>query len=109
MGYVYLTIAIVSEVIGTSALSASNGFTKFWPSMIVVIGYGVAFYFLSLVIRSIPVGVAYAIWAGLGIVLVAIVGAVMFRQIPDFAAIIGMSLIVAGVVIIHMFSKTVGH
>ncbi|MCG8686565.1 MAG: multidrug efflux SMR transporter [Desulfobacterales bacterium] len=109
MGYVYLTIAIVSEVIGTSALSASNGFTKFWPSMIVVIGYGVAFYFLSLVIRSIPVGVAYAIWAGLGIVLVAIVGAVLFRQIPDFAAMIGMGLIVAGVVIIHMFSKTVGH
>ena len=109
MGYVYLTIAIVSEVIGTSALSASNGFTKFWPSMIVVIGYGVAFYFLSLVIRSIPVGVAYAIWAGLGIVLVAIVGAVLFRQIPDFAAMIGMGLIVAGVVIIHMFSKTLGH
>jgi small multidrug resistance pump len=109
MGYLYLAIAIVSEVIGTSALKATDGFTKLVPSTIVVVGYGAAFYFLSLVLKSIPVGVAYAIWAGLGIVLVALVAAVIFKQVPDVPAIIGMVLIVSGVVVINVFSKTVIH
>ena len=109
MGYLYLTIAIIAEVIATSALKASEEFTKIGPSILVVIGYGAAFYFLSLVLKTIPVGVAYAIWAGMGIVLIAIVGAVIFRQIPDVPAIIGMILIISGVVVINVFSKTVSH
>jgi small multidrug resistance pump len=109
VGYLYLTIAIIAEVIGTNALKASDGFTKPVPGIIVVVGYGAAFYFLSLVLKSIPVGIAYAIWAGMGIVLVAIAGAVVFRQVPDLPAIIGMILIIAGVVVINLFSKTVSH
>ena len=109
MAYIYLGIAIVAEVIATSALKASEEFTKFVPSLTVVVGYTVAFYFLTLVLRTIPVGIAYAIWAGLGIVLIAIVGAIAFKQVPDLPAVIGMSLIVAGVVIVHVFSRTVSH
>ena len=109
MGYWYLTIAIVAEVIATNALKSSDEFTKLIPSIVVVIGYGVAFYFLSLVLKTIPVGIAYAIWAGMGVVLVAIVAAIVFRQIPDLPAIIGMVLIVSGVAIINFFSKTVVH
>ena len=109
MAYLYLAIAIVAEVAATSALKASEEFTKIVPSLVVVVGYGVAFYFMTLVLRSIPVGVTYAIWAGLGIVLVAIVGAVLYRQVPDTPAIVGMALIVAGVVVINLFSKTVSH
>lgn len=109
MGYVYLSIAILAEVVATSALKASEEFTKLGPSILVVMGYGVAFYFLSLVLKTIPVGIAYAIWAGLGIVLIAITGAVLFKQIPDMPAIIGMVLIVSGVVVINVFSKTVSH
>jgi small multidrug resistance pump len=109
MGYVYLAIAIVAEVVATNALKASEEFTKLGPVIIVIVGYGIAFYFLSLVLRTIPVGVAYAIWAGTGIVLVAIVAAVVFRQIPDIPAIIGMILIISGVVVMNVFSKTIGH
>lgn len=109
MGYLYLAVAIVSEVLATSSLKASEGFTKLVPSILVVLGYGASFYFLSLVLKSIPVGTAYAIWAGLGIVLVAIVAAVWFRQIPDLPAIVGMVLIIAGVVVIQGFSKTAVH
>lgn len=109
MGYLYLTLAIIAEVIGTTALQASHGFTKLLPSLTVVVGYGLAFYFLSLVLKSIPVGIAYAIWAGVGIVLVAIAGAVIYKQIPDLPAMIGMGLIVAGVAVINIFSKTTGH
>lgn len=109
MGYGYLAIAIISEVIATNALKASDGFTRLVPSIIVLIGYGAAFYFLSIVLKSVSVGVAYAIWAGMGIVLVAIVAAVMFRQLPDLPAIIGMILIVSGVVVINVFSKTAVH
>ena len=107
MGYLYLIIAIISEVIATSALKVSEGFTKLGPSILVLVGYGVSFYFLSLVLKTIPVGVAYAIWAGLGIVLITIAGAVVFKQIPDAPAIIGMILIVSGVVVINVFSKTI--
>mgnify|MGYP001826676588 CR=1 FL=1 len=109
MAYVYLAIAILAEVAATSALKASEEFTRLVPSLVVVVGYGVAFYLLTLVLRSIPVGVTYAIWAGAGIVLVALVGAVLYKQIPDTPAMIGIGLIVAGVVVINVFSNTVGH
>jgi small multidrug resistance pump len=109
MGYVYLLIAIVAEVIGTSALKAAEGFTRPVPSLVVVAGYGAAFYFLGLVLRTIPVGIAYAIWAGLGIVLITLVGMVAFRQAPDLPAVLGMGLIIAGVLVIHLFSRTVAH
>ena len=109
MAYLYLAIAIVGEVGATSALKASEEFTRFVPSLIVIVGYGVAFYFLTLVLRSIPVGITYAMWAGLGIVLVALVGAALYKQIPDLPAVIGMGLIVAGVIVINLFSKTIAH
>ena len=109
MAYLYLAVAIIAEIIATSALKASKEFTKLVPSAIVIIGYGVAFYCLTLVLRNIPVGITYAIWAGLGIVLIAIVGAVLFRQVPDIPAVLGMTLNVSGVVVINVFSKTVSH
>ncbi len=107
MGYIYLAIAIVAEVIGTVALKASHEFTKVVPSIFVVLGYGVAFYCLSVVLKTIPMGVAYAIWSGVGIVLIGLIGAVFFKQIPDVPALIGMAFIILGVVIINMYSKTV--
>lgn len=109
VGYFYLAIAIVAEVMATTALKASDGFTKLGPSLVVLVGYAIAFYLLALVLKTIPVGLAYAIWAGLGIVLVALSAALMYRQIPDLPGIIGMALIVAGVVMISPFSKTTGH
>lgn len=109
MQYVYLTIAIVAEVAATSALKASEEFTRLMPSLIVVIGYGVAFYFLTLVLRTMPVGIAYAVWSGLGVVLVAAVGAIVYGQIPDLPAVIGLALIIAGVFVVNVFSKTVVH
>jgi len=109
MAYWYLAIAIVAEVVATNALKASDEFTKLVPSIIVIVGYGAAFYFLSLVLQSIPVGIAYAIWAGMGIVLVAIVSAILFKQVPDLPAIIGMALIVSGVIVINVFSKMASH
>ena len=109
MVYVYLAVAILAEVVATSALKATEGFTRLWPSLLVVAGYGVAFYMLSLVLRSIPVGIAYAIWAGLGIVLVALVGLVVYGQRPDLPAVVGIGLIVAGVVIIQLLSTTSAH
>ena len=109
MAYLYLSIAIIAEVAATSALKASAEFTKLIPSLIVVTGYIVAFYFMTLVLRYIPVGITYAVWAGVGIVLVVIVGAILYGQIPDMPAVIGMGLIISGVVVIHVFSKTVGH
>ena len=108
MAYFYLALAIVAEVAATSALKASDEFTKLVPSLIVIAGYGVAFYLLALVLRVIPLGITYAVWAGLGIVLVAMMGAILYRQIPDLPAIIGMGLIVTGVVVINVFSKTTG-
>jgi len=109
MAYIYLLIAIVAEVIGTSALKASDGFTKWIPNIIVVVGYGLAFYFLSLVLRSIPVGVVYAIWSGLGIVLISLVGYIYFKQTLDLPAITGMVLIIIGVIVINLFSKSISH
>lgn len=106
MAYVYLLVAIVAEVIGTSALKASEGFSRLVPSALVVLGYGIAFYCLSQVLKSIPVGVTYAIWSGLGIVLISVVGAVFFKQSLDLPAILGMALIIAGVAVINLFSKS---
>ena len=107
MAYLYLAIAIVAEVVATSALKASAEFTKLFPSLLVVVGYGIAFYFLALALRSIPIGISYAIWSGVGLVLVSIIGALLYKQVPDTPAIIGMGLIISGVVVIHVFSKTV--
>jgi len=107
--YIYLFVAIVCEVIATTALKAANGFTVLVPSVIVVVGYAIAFYFLGLTLKWLPVGITYAIWAGLGIVLVAIASAVVYRQMPDFYGILGMTLIVAGVVIVNTLSKTNVH
>jgi len=109
MGYWYLAIAIIAEVIATNALKASDEFTRLGPSLVVLLGYGIAFYSLSLVLKTIPVGVAYAIWAGMGVVLVALVAAIAFKQVPDLPAMIGMALIVSGVVVINVFSNTVRH
>ncbi|MDA8985875.1 multidrug efflux SMR transporter [Luminiphilus sp.] len=105
MGYWYLAIAIVAEVLATSALKESQGFSKLLPTLLVMAGYGASFYFLSLVLQTIPIGVAYALWAGLGIVLITIVGAVVFGQKMDLAAILGIALIVCGVVVLRIFSS----
>lgn len=107
--WVALAIAIISEVIATSFLKASDGFSKLWPSVIVIVGYASAFYFMSISIKSIPVGVTYAIWSGTGIVLIALVGWLVMGQKLDWPAILGMSLIVAGVLVIQLGSKSVGH
>jgi small multidrug resistance pump len=109
MHYLYLAIAIVGEVIGTSALQASNEFRRPGPSLLVVAGYACAFYFMSLTLKSMPVGVVYAIWSGLGVVLVGVAAAILYRQVPDRPAVLGMALIVSGVIVINVFSKTVSH
>ena len=103
--YLYLVVAIVTEVIGTSALKASDDFSKLVPSILVVLGYAISFRMLSLVVREIPVGVSYAIWSGAGIVLVSLVGMVLYRQVPDLAAWAGFALIIAGIIVLNLFSK----
>ena len=107
--YLYLLIAIVAEVVGTSALKASEGFTRLGPTAVVVVGYGLAFWLLSLTLRTIPVGIAYATWSGLGIVLIAAVGWVAFGQKLDAWAMLGMALIVAGVLIMNLLSTSAAH
>ncbi|MFN7950518.1 MAG: multidrug efflux SMR transporter [bacterium] len=107
--WVYLVIAIVSEVVGTSALKASDGFTRLAPSLAVVIGYAIAFFFLSLTLRTIPVAVTYAVWSGVGIALIALVSWLVYGQTLDAAALGGIALIVAGVIVLNVFSKTVAH
>jgi len=109
MTYLYLAIAIVAEVIATSALKASDGFSRLWPSLLTVAGYCIAFWFLSLTIRVIPTGIVYAIWSGVGIVLISAVGWFWFKQSLDIPALIGLGLIIAGVLVINLFSKSVGH
>ena len=104
--WIFLGIAIVSEVVGTTALKSSDGFTRLWPSITVVIGYALAFYFLALTLRVIPVGVAYAIWSGIGIILITLVAWLWFDQKLDMPALFGMGLITAGVVIMNAFSKS---
>ena len=105
--WIHLLVAIVAEVIATSALKASAGFTRSVPSTIVVVGYGVAFYFLARALETVPVGVAYAIWSGVGIVLITVIAWLVYGQALDLAAIVGLALIVAGVVVLNLFSKTV--
>ena len=107
--YLILAVAIVAEVIATSSLTASQGFTKLVPSIFTIGGYAVAFVFLSMALKTIPTGIVYAIWSGVGIVLISLVGWLWLKQSLDAAAIVGMGLIVAGVVVINTFSKSVSH
>ena len=109
MGYLYLGIAVAAEVIATSALKASDGFTRPLPTVVVALGYGIAFYFLSLVLKTVPVGVAYAIWSGAGIVLIGLIGWLVLKQPLDLPAMLGMGLIIAGVAVIQLFSRTAAH
>jgi small multidrug resistance pump len=109
MNWLYLAIAILSEVLATSALKASDGFTRLLPSIVVTIGYGSAFYFLSLTLRTIPIGVAYAVWSGVGVVLISLLGWVIYGQKLDFVAIFGIALIVLGVLILNLFSQSANH
>lgn len=107
--YIYLLVAILFEVVATTALKETYGFTRLVPSLVAIIGYGLAFYFLALTLRAMPVGVVYAIWSGAGIVLITAIGWVWFRQALDVPALIGMGFIMAGVLIINLFSRTVMH
>ncbi len=109
MAYLYLAIAIVGEVVGTAALKATEEFTRLIPSLIVIVGYGTAFFFLTLALRTIPVGIAYAVWAGIGIVLVSAASWVLYKQSLDAPAIVGIALIVVGVVVINAFSSSISH
>jgi len=109
MAYFYLGLAILVEVIATSTLKASEEFTKLVPSTIVLIGYGISFYLMTLVLRTLPIGITYAVWSGIGIVLISVAGAIFYKETLDFPAILGIGLIVSGVIVIHLFSKTVSH
>ena len=109
MHWLYLGVAILFETIGTTALKASDGFTRLGPPILVVLSYVLSFWLLALVLRIIPVGVAYAIWAGLGVCLIAGIGWVVFGQRLDAPALLGLFLIISGIVVINLFSKTVGH
>ncbi len=107
--YLILALAVVAETIGTTALKASEQFTRIGPSMIVVLAYGVSFYLLSITLKTIPVGVVYALWSGLGIVSIAIIGWFVFGQTLDFAALTGMAMIIGGIAVIHLFSSASPH
>lgn len=108
-GYLYLAIAIAAEVVATTSMKAIDGFSKPLPLILVVGGYAIAFWMLTLVVRTIPVGIAYAIWAGLGIVLVSIAAMFIYQQKLDLPAVLGMVMIVSGVVVIQAFSRVTGH
>jgi small multidrug resistance pump len=107
IAYAYLAVAVVCEVIGTTTLKATNNFSKLVPSLVVVAAYSAAFFFMSLTLRVIPVGVTYAIWCAFGIVLVTAISWVIYKQALDAPALIGLALIVAGVVVINLFSKSI--
>lgn len=107
--YLFLVLAILTETIGTSALHASQQFSRLAPSALVVVAYALSFYFLALTLKTIPVGIAYAIWSGLGIVFIATIGWWVFGQKIDLPAVLGMGLIVAGIVVMHLFSQTMRH
>jgi small multidrug resistance pump len=109
MKWLLLAGAIVSEVIATSALKAADGFTRLWPSVLVIVGYGAAFLLLSLTLRSIPMGVAYAVWSGAGTALIALGGWLFYDQRLDAAALVGLALIVSGVVVMNLFSRSIAH
>jgi len=104
-----IAIAIVAEVMATTALKASQEFTRLWPSLLVVLGYGTAFYFMTLSLRVLPVGIMYAIWSGVGIVLISLLGWLVYRQTLDTPALVGMGLIISGVIVINVFSSSVRH
>jgi small multidrug resistance pump len=105
----FLAVAIAFEVLATSALKLTDGFTRLGPSIVTILGYGLAFYFLSLTLRTLPVGIVYAIWAGVGVVLVALIGWLVFRQPLDAWAIVGIALILAGVLVLNVLSRSMTH
>ena len=107
MSYFYLALAIAAEVAGTSLLKATDEFTKLVPTTFLIIFYAISFWLMTLALRDLPLGVVYAVWSGLGIVLVAIIGALVYKEMPDLGSIIGMALIISGVVVMHLFSKTI--
>ena len=107
--WLFLFGAIAAEVIGTTALKATHGFTRLAPSLVVVVAYALAFYLLSRTMQTIPMSISYAVWSGVGIVLITLIGYVVYRQSLDLAALIGLGLILAGVLVIHLFSKSVAH
>ncbi len=109
MGYLYLAGAILAEVIGTLSLKASHGFTRIGPICLIVIGYSCAFVLMSLTLRHLPLGFVYAVWAGLGIVLVALAGVVIWGETIDAPAVLGMALIIGGVAVMQLWSKSAGH
>lgn len=107
--YLYLFVAIIFEVIATTALKQTDGFTRLLPSLMTILGYALAFYFLALTLRIMPVGIVYAIWSGAGIILITAIGWLLFRQSLDLPALVGMGLIMTGVLVINLFSKSVAH
>lgn len=107
--WIFLGIAIISEIVGTSALKSAEGFTRLWPSLTVVAGYSIAFYFLSLTLKVIPVGIAYAIWSGAGTALIVLVAWIFMGQKLDLPAVIGVLLIISGVLVLNLFSKVTAH
>ena len=107
--YVFLLLAIVSEVVATSLLKVSDGFSKLLPTTFTLLFYGIAFYLLSLTLKTIPIGVAYAIWSGVGIIVISLIGLIVFKQHLDFPAICGITLIMLGCLVINLFSKVSGH
>lgn len=109
MHYAYLILAILTETIGTTALQASQQFTRLGPSLIVAVAYGASFYLMALALKSMPVGIVYAIWSGLGIVFIAAIGFFVFGQRLDWPAVAGIALILAGILVIHLFSRTSTH
>jgi len=104
MTYIYLSAAIIAEVIATAALNSSAEFTRLYPSLVVLLGYSISFYFMSLTLKTLPLGMTYAIWSGLGLVLITALGAWKFQEIPNMATVLGMLFIIAGVVVIHLSS-----
>ncbi len=107
--YLALLIAIAAETVGTSALQASQQFTRLWPSLLVAVAYAASFWFMALALRTMPVGIVYAIWSGLGIVFIAAIGFVVFGQRLDLPALLGIGMILAGILVIHLFSTTTSH
>lgn len=107
--YMFLGIAIIAEVIATSSLKSSESFTRLWPTVLCVLGYAVAFFFLSLTLKVLPTGIAYAIWSGVGIVLISVTSYLWYGQKLDAAGIAGLTLIIAGVLVVNLFSKSITH
>ena len=109
MKWIHLFLAVICETIATSSLKSSEGFTQLTPTIIMILGYTASFYFLSLTLNAIPVGIAYAIWSAVGIVLITAIGYFRFGQAIDLPAMIGLFLIITGVVVIQLFSKSISH